>query len=136
SQFLHGLPPWRRDESLAVILAGNVSQLNGIPTAKGDLAAAVQHLAPWIEVLINNDHGCSKVSRTNGCGQTGAAGSDDDDIGLVVPLNGWCRRNRRKSCPRRRQTRRTDAGSSLLDEITPADAFLGHVCTSEFGLNS
>jgi hypothetical protein len=87
-QFLHRLPPWRRDESLPVILAGDVPQLKGIPTTKRNLPAAVQHLAAWIEVLIDNYHGCPKVSRTNGRGQTGAPSSDDDYIGLVVPLNG------------------------------------------------
>ena len=45
SQFLHRLPPWRRDETLPVILAGDVPQLEGIPASKRNLSAAMQHLA-------------------------------------------------------------------------------------------
>src|SRR5205809_2889354 len=56
-QFLHRLPPWRRDESLPVILAGNVPQLQWIPAAKRNLPAAVQHLAAQVEVLVDDDHG-------------------------------------------------------------------------------
>src|SRR6266571_1326277 len=33
SEFLHRLPPWRRDESLPVVFAGDVPQLEWIPTA-------------------------------------------------------------------------------------------------------
>src|SRR5437762_237044 len=95
SQFLHRLPPWRCDESLPVILAGNVPQLKGIPTAKRNLPAAVQHLAAQVEVLVDDDHGRAKVPRTNGGGQPGAPSSDDDDIGLVVPLNSVDRRDLR-----------------------------------------
>src|SRR5439155_1382643 len=67
-QFLHRLPPWRRDESLPVILAGNIPQLKGITTAKRNLPAAVQHLAAQVEVLVDDDHGRPKVPRTNGGG--------------------------------------------------------------------
>src|SRR2546427_2009555 len=95
SQFLHPLPPLRCDQSLPVILAGNVPQLKGIPTAKRNLPAAVQHLAAQVEVLVDDDHGRAKVPRTNGGGQPGAPSSDDDDIGLVVPLNSVDRRDLR-----------------------------------------
>src|SRR5213593_2007623 len=95
SQFLQRLPPWRCDKSLPVILAGNVPQLKGIPTAKRNLPAAVQHLAAQVEVLVDDDHRRAKVPRTNGGGQPGAPSSDDDDIGLVVPLNSVDRRDLR-----------------------------------------
>src|SRR5437762_13465520 len=85
----------------------------------------MQHLAAQVEVLVDDDHRCAKVPRPNGSGQAGAASSDDDDVGLVVPLNGLRGRNLSQSCSRRRQNSCTDAGSSLLDEIAPADSLLG-----------
>ena len=87
-QFLHRLLPWSRDESLFVAFACDVPQLERIPAAKRDLSAAVQHLAAGVEVLIDDDHRRAKIARPNGGGQPGASCSDDDDIGLVVPLNG------------------------------------------------
>ena len=87
-QFLHRMLPWSRDESFLVALACDVPQLERIPAAKRDLGAAVQHLAAKVEVLIDDDHGRPKVARANGGGQPGAPCSDDDDIRLVVPLNG------------------------------------------------
>src|SRR5881296_3120586 len=95
SQFLHRLPPWRRDESLPVVFAGDVPQLEWISSAKRNLSAAMQHLAAKIEVLIDDDHGRAKVPRPNGSGQAGASSSDDDDIGLVVPFDGVDRGNLR-----------------------------------------
>jgi hypothetical protein len=65
-QFLHRLPPWRRDESLTVILAGDVPHLKRIPAAKRNLPAAVQHFAAQVEVLVDNDYGRAKISRANG----------------------------------------------------------------------
>ena len=59
-------------------------------------------------------------------GKPGAPGADDDDIGLVVPLDGVGRGHLRQGRSRRREDgRRTDAGgSSRLDEIAPADGLL------------
>src|SRR5437016_3775574 len=88
SQFLHRLPPWNRNESLLVTFALYVAQLDWIPTSKRNLSAAMQHLAAEVEVLVNDDDGGPKVTRTNGSGQAGASSSDDDDIRLIVPLDG------------------------------------------------
>src|SRR5439155_12073041 len=86
SQFLHRLPPWRSDESLSIVLAGDVPQLQWIPAAERNLSAAVKHFAAEVEVLIDNDHGRAKIPRTNRSRQTCAPSSDNDDICLVVPL--------------------------------------------------
>src|SRR6185436_15132999 len=93
SQLFYSLPTWRRDESLAVVLAGDVPQLEWIAAAKRNLSAAMQHLAAEVEVLVDDDHRCAKVPRPNGSGQAGAASSDDDDVGLVGPWNGLRGRN-------------------------------------------
>ena len=87
-QFLHRVLPRSRDEPLPVAFACDVPQLEGIAAAKRDLRAAVQHLAAGVEVLIDDDHGRPEVARPNGGGQPGAPCADDDDIRLVVPLNG------------------------------------------------
>src|SRR5207253_1222117 len=84
-QFLHRLPPWRRDKAFLVPFALDVAHLEWIATAKRNLSAAVQHLAAQVEVLVEDDHGRSKVPRTNGGGQPGAPSSDDDDVRLVSP---------------------------------------------------
>src|SRR5437879_10274308 len=89
-QFLHRLPPWSRNEPFLVAFAFNVAQLDWIPTSKRNLSAAMQHLAAEVEVLVDDDHGGPKVTRTNGSGQAGASSSDDDDIRLIVPLDGLC----------------------------------------------
>src|SRR6266850_1126227 len=138
---------WSRDEPLRVAFACDVPHLEGIPTAKRDLSAAVQHLAARVEVLIDDDHGRAKVPRPNGGGQPGASCPDDHDIRLVGPSNGLDGRHLRQRGSRRRQNGRAYAGgSSRLDEIPPADgllalrlsifgiavAFLGHVFTSRY----
>src|SRR5262249_513324 len=101
SQFLYRLPRWRRNESLPAILPTHVPQLKCIPAAKRNLSPAMQHLAAQVEVLVDNDHGRAKVPRANGGRQPSASSSDNDDVRLVVPLNGGDRRNLRQSCCRR-----------------------------------
>ena len=86
-QFLHGVLPWRGHESLPIAFAGDVPQLEGIPTAKRDLSAAMQHLAAGVEVLIDDDHGRPKVPCANSGRKPGAPCSDDNDIRFVVPFN-------------------------------------------------
>src|SRR5947208_943990 len=88
SQFLHRLPPWRRDESLWIVFAGDVPQLKWIPAAKRNLSAAMQHLAAWVEVLIDDDYGHAEIPGPNGGRQPGAPCSDDHDVRFVVPLDG------------------------------------------------
>ncbi len=87
-QFLDLLLTWRRDEPLPIVFAGDVPQLEGIPTAQRDLSAAMQHFAADVEVLIDDDHGCPEVPRPNRGRQPGCPCSDNNDICLVVPLNG------------------------------------------------
>ena len=86
-QFLHRVLPWSRNESLPIAFACDVPQLEGIPPAKRDLSAAVQHLAAGVEVLIDDNHGRSKVPCANSGRKPGAPCSDDNDIRLVGPFN-------------------------------------------------
>jgi len=90
-QLLHGVLSRSSDESFAVALAGDVSQLKRIPAAQRNLSAAVQHLAAQVEVLIDDDDGRPEIARANGGRQPGAPAADDHHVGLVVPLNGFDR---------------------------------------------
>jgi hypothetical protein len=85
----------------------------------------VQHLAANVEILIDQDDRRSQVARANGGGQPDATRTDDDDIGLVIPVNGVRRGLRRQRVPRHRQNGGADAGGRAFgDEIAPADRLL------------
>jgi hypothetical protein len=73
-----------------------------------------------VEVLVNDEHGCSKVPRPDGGMQPHTAGPKDNHIHVIVPLNAL---SVRVACPR--QNGRTDpGGSSTLEELSPAGSFL------------
>ena len=112
-----------RDEPFLVALPGDVPQLERIAAAERDLAAAVQHLAADVEVLIDDDHGQAGIARPNGARQPGAPCADDDDVRLVVPLDAvGTRRLRGSVAGATAESCCADTGNhALFDEISPAD---------------
>src|SRR5262249_58463770 len=95
SQALTRLPRGALHNSAWTLLDRVAPKRGWRPAAKRNLSAAMQHLAAQVEVLVDDDHGCPEVPRTNGGWQPGAPASDDDHIGLEVPFNGVDGRNLR-----------------------------------------
>src|SRR5262245_21760728 len=118
--------PRSGDEPLWIALALDVPLLERISSTQRNLSAAVEHLAAWIEVLIDDDHRRTKIARANGGRQSGAAGADDDDVCLVVPSDRVKRgHSLRQRSSRRRQNRSSYAGGgSAHDEVASADGLL------------
>ncbi len=111
------------DEPLLIALPGDVPQLPRIAAAERDLAAAVQHLAADIEILIDDEHGETGIACPDRARQSGTPGTDDDKIHLVVPLDAVGARplrGRRGGAGAERCGADTGRHASL-DEISPAD---------------
>ena len=125
-QLLHRVQPRRRHEPFRVALALDVALLQRIVAAERHQAAAVQHLAAKVEVLIDDDHRRAEIARANRRRKARAPAADDDDIGLVVPPDGLGRRHLGRCRSRGREHRcRADTGRcARLDEIAPADGLL------------
>ena len=84
---IFGLEQRRRQPHAVGVGPGPVAFLDRIAAAERRPTAAVHELAADIEVLVDHDHRCAEVPRPDRGMQPDAARAQDDDIGLVVPLD-------------------------------------------------
>ena len=54
--------------------------------AEGDVAAAFDRVSADVVVLLDYDHGGAALGGGDGCGKSGGAGADNDDVGGEVPM--------------------------------------------------
>ena len=72
-------------ESFRIACSREIAHLHGIAATERHFPAAMKHPAADVEILIDNDDGGPEVAGTDGGRKTGTTGSDDDDVGFVVP---------------------------------------------------
>ena len=75
------------EQSLLIALPGDIAQLARVAAAERDLAAAVQHLAADIVVLVDHQYVKTRVPRADRARQPGTPRADDQHVHLVVPLD-------------------------------------------------
>src|SRR5215831_19898040 len=115
----------RRSQSHALGIGPHaVSFLDGIAAAERSPAAAVDELAPDIEILLDYEDGSPQIARPHRRMQAHAPRAKDYDVGFIIPYDALrAGRALRQRVASSRQNSRTACGGAALEEVSPAQRF-------------